>query len=226
MKIEIEILKSYLEFVRKKLYEPLEAYRQTLSPIFNVYSYMLQSQTGPYEKLEKEINEKYRLYEEKCHKRISQLEKNIYSSKLSQIRLNEKSLTIVLHEAAKLAKHYYEEVILKYNDKSSTQMFMKKCLEENDWTAFAGQLLEAIFGEGILVPLEETHDFFNLEIDHLNLSKYTAMIASSEIRDDLDLARIKYSPQSESVSISIPERDLSLFKTKNEYLTLVPERQD
>jgi len=150
--------------------------------------------------------------------------KKIYSSKLSQIRLNEKSLAIVLHEATKLVKHYYEEVILKYNNESSKQMFMKKCIEENDWTAFAGQLLEAIFGDGILVPLEETHDFFNLEIDHLNLNKYTAMIANSEIRDDLDLAKIKYSPKSESVSINIPECDLSMFSTKNEYLSFVPER--
>ncbi len=75
----------------------------------------------------------------------------------------------------------------------------------------AGIKLEKIFGKGFLQPLEETDNFFHLEIEHLDLKKYSLMIANSELRDDLDLAATVYDPEVDSVAIKMPEIDTAAF---------------
>ncbi len=52
--------------------------------------------------------------------------------------------------------------------------------------------MEKIFAVGFLTPLENTDTIFKLDVKHLNLFKYTAMIANSESRLDSDLAMARY----------------------------------
>ncbi len=66
--------------------------------------------------------------------------------------------------------------------------------------------LEEIFGKGFLQPLEETDNYFHLEIKHLDLKKYSSMIANSELRDDLDAVTTIYNPKlSGIIAIKMPE---------------------
>jgi hypothetical protein len=223
--IELEIIRSYFEFVKQKLNEPLEIYKKIFCPMFKPYSFQLDTLSGPYEKLNKEIEIYNKEYEKICNERINVLQKTIINSKISHVRLNENSLKIVLHQSSKIVKFYYENVILKYKKESVKKFFEDKSIDENDWTALTGYVLENLFGSGILTPLEETfEDSFNLEVDHLNLLKYSQMIANSEIRDDLDVVITNYTLDKESVSISIPEISNLMFKPNENYLNLYPNR--
>ena len=88
--------------------------------------------------------------------------------------------------------------------------------DDTDWVTFAGVFLEDIFGAGILSPLEESHDVFNLKVDHLNLGKYTSMIADSQLRDDLDVVLTTYAPEKKNFGVNIPEGSFeSVFHPAN-----------
>ena len=60
--------------------------------------------------------------------------------------------------------------------------------------------------------MEETHCYFSLDVNHLNLEKYARMIAESELRDDLDCVLAKYNPQRGHTPIPLPgEENLQLL---------------
>ncbi len=40
----------------------------------------------------------------------------------------------------------------------------------NIYLAYTGKVLEEIFGTGILTPLEESDDYFSLEVTHLTFN--------------------------------------------------------
>ena len=97
---------------------------------------------------------------------------------------------------------------------------MKNCFNKSIlilflFLVYTGIYLERLFGTGFLTPLENTDTVFQLEINHLNLSKYTSMITKSELRDDLDLAVSKYNPKSGHYIISMPNFDEKMFDVKN-----------
>ena len=71
------------------------------------------------------------------------------------------------------------------------------------WMAYTGLLFEKFFGPGVLTPLEDTDDCFELKVDHLNLT--TKMINASKLRADLDKLFERYSPKSKFVTVNIPE---------------------
>lgn len=77
--------------------------------------------------------------------------------------------------------------------------------------ALTGIVLENVFGSGFLTPLENTDAVFNLEVNHLTLSKYTSMIAEANLRDDLDLVYTRYSPKKNHLLIGLPKFDNKLF---------------
>lgn len=54
---------------------------------------------------------------------------------------------------------------------------------------------------------------FQLDIKHLNLSKYTSMIARSELRDDLDSVTVNYSPKEINIEIKMPALDFDWFRS-------------
>jgi len=212
IKIEIEILDSFIEYIGKRLRAPLETYQKLFDPIFGNYSYELAKHSpGPYKDLSSEIELQYKKYDEIYQHRLNKLKKQINSQDLSKARLSQSNLEIVLHETTKIVQFYYESSILKYRGQSSDEMFKQLELEDNDWKQIAGKVLEEIFGTGILVPVEESDDYFNLEIKHLNLEKYAEMIANSKLNDDLDDLNTRYFPKSESLDIKIPENNMGMF---------------
>ena len=219
MQIELEILTEYLSSIRTRLNEPLQDYKSVFDQIFQKrYSYSFSSYEGPYKQLETETNEIYNQFLERSHQRTHQLYKILADSshRLQNVRLSEENLNLVLQKGADIVREHYENLILKYANKSSQKMFDDASIRVNDWRAFAGLKLETIFGEGILTPLEESHNFFNLEVNHLNLKKYTKMIADSKLRDDLDLVRTDYKPKSEYLSVELPRRGILMFEHLND----------
>ncbi len=76
--------------------------------------------------------------------------------------------------------------------------------------------MEKIFAGGFLTPLEHTDTVFQLDINHLNLAKYSSMIANSELRDDLDLAIARYNPKSGHFIISMPNMSEDLYHASND----------
>lgn len=218
--IETKILNAYLNFIRDKLNEPLETYKEKLSPIFNEYSFELTTFKGPYKDVMTKTNEYIASYEKICREKLDKLERSLNKRKLKDVRMSHKNLNIFLNEAVRIVQFNYENIINKYKKATVEDLFNEAHLESNDWQTFTGHIVEEIFGAGILTPLEDTHESFNLEVDHLNLSKYTEMIATSELRDDLDLVMINYKPDSNHVSVRIPEEKCSLFQASSIYYDL------
>ena len=79
----------------------------------------------------------------------------------------------------------------------------------------AQKYLERIFVAGILTPIENVDCFFSLEVNHLNLAKYTSMIAHSNLRDDLDVVSKVHNPERVHITINMPEENVNLFWTEN-----------
>jgi hypothetical protein len=120
-------------------------------------------------------------------------------------------LKILLSKATEIVRNEYTKSILKYQKKTVGELFKEKELCENDWAMFTGIILEEIFGEGFLCPLEETDHFFNLDVNHLNLTKYSSMIANAQLHDDLDLVDVRYNPKSSRIQIETPHQDVDTF---------------
>jgi hypothetical protein len=99
--------------------------------------------------------------------------------------LSEKHLQIVLCEGTKIVQKHYEESILKYLNKSKKNFFIDKHLDEDDWQSkefmlriyyifsnshfwklkeITEEILQSLFGVGILEPLETTDQYFKLEV--------------------------------------------------------------
>ena len=97
----------------------------------------------------------------------------------------EKHLQIVLCEGTKIVQKHYEESILKYLNKSKKNFFIDKHLDEDDWQSkefisriiiyflnhifwklkeITEEILQSLFGVGILEPLETTDQYFKLEV--------------------------------------------------------------
>ncbi len=211
--IDSQIADAFLEYIRGRLFEPLEVYKNVLIPICEPYSFGFSSNGDAYQRLSNEISELYekflRLYEERT--------KNIQFYRTNEkVRLTKENLQIVLLEGTELVKLNYEHVIQRYKNDGCEKLFKAACVDNYDWTAYTGVLLERIFGVGILTPIEDTDDCFDLKVDHLNLAKYTKMINESKLRDDLDKVFERYSPKSKFVSINIPEKSFGhIFDTTN-----------
>jgi hypothetical protein len=124
---------------------------------------------------------------------------------------------MLLNKATEIVRTEYTASILKYQKKTISELFKEKEIDDIDWTIFTGILLEEIFHTGFLIPLEDTDNFFNLDVNHLNLTKYTSMMANSELRDDLDLVMARYNPKSGRIQISIPRESPEIFDPKANY---------
>ena len=103
-------------------------------------------------------------YRREYQRRLDKI--NISSIPLNAVRLNEKNLGIVIHEARQVLQFYFENVVLKYRGVSVEDLFREANIDGDDWTQYTGSVLEIIFGHGILTPLEDSHDIFNLDVDH------------------------------------------------------------
>ncbi|RNA21147.1 hypothetical protein BpHYR1_011891 [Brachionus plicatilis] len=199
--LEIKIINSYLKNIYGILEQPKNDFKKLFDQLFKKYSLELNSSLEPYSSVSENVSKNVKKYEKEANKRLSHLNKIIKNHQSSKIRLSEKDLKIVVLEAAKIIKKHYLDSILNFMNKKPHALFVENNLRDDDWKGLAEIELETLFGKGFLCPLEETDYYFSLSIDHLNLAKYTDMLASSEIRDDLEKVNIKYTPKSEILTI-------------------------
>lgn len=232
MNVEKKILKSYIEHMRRRIEEPLSLYKKIFTPMFEAFGYSSVSESSrakPYTALSSEVRNYYENYIKVYNERM----KSVSWNRIPKARLTDENLRIVLSKTTQIVKHYYENFIFKYDNVTRGEFFEKECnmpvLNNNDtdWVTFAGVFLEDIFGAGILSPLEESHDVFNLKVDHLDLGKYTRMIADSQLRDDLDVVLATYAPEKKNFAVHIPEESYeSVFSPANRvgYRSNYPDR--
>lgn len=224
--IEKKILSSYASFISDKLDEPVDTYHKVFEPLMAPYGYRFGS-CEEVNKLRSDISLHYQKYQKINSEKLQALNLNLFNKGLGKIRLSENDLRVVQHEATRLVKFNYENVILKYNGQTSKEMLEKISLRKNDWSGFTGRILEEIFGVGIMKPLEEMHEVFELKVDHLNLVKYTNMIAKSQIRDDLDVVMTKYNPEVDKVRVEIHEQSvMETFRIKKEARDFIGSRKN
>ena len=76
-------------------------------------------------------------------------------------------------------------MILKKNTHNA--VIVRRNLETNDWKGLAGRIYSEIFSPCFLTPLEPTDCGFRLEVQHVNLTKYAAMIDAEQPNDDMDM---------------------------------------
>ena len=70
---------------------------------------------------------------------------------------------------------------------TTTSTSTRRNLETNDWKGLAGRIYSEIFSPCFLTPLESTDYGFRLEVQHVNLTKYAAMIDAEPPNDDVDM---------------------------------------
>lgn len=224
--IELKVLDAYISYIEKKLNEPLELYRKFFSNLFEPYSYTLNesnnmnNQTSRvYEDLRWNVSKYLKIFRGEYDRRQKILSKRQLSyNDLSKIRLTEQELKILLVGSSQIIKKYYTEYILKYENKSTKDLFQENMLLEDDWISFSGSVLEKIFSIGIMTPLEKTDLYFSLKVDHLNLAKYTEMISTSNLRDDLESYFVNYNPKKNNLSFDMPQLAIQTFNPVHYHL--------
>ena len=210
LNVEKRILNSYFEYIKKRISEPIDLYDQVFRPIVEVYGYSsLDQKSKPFKVLYDETMKHLAKYE--CVYEQRNLRLNCASYTPNRARLSEENLKVVLNQATQIIKQNYEHIIFKYDDMTRERFFELQNMsvlnkDESDWVLYAGEFLESIFGAGVLKPIEEIDDVFDLKVDHLNLGKYARMVAESELRDDLDVVLGRYVAEREHVTVDIPEK--------------------
>jgi hypothetical protein len=171
--LEQRHIDAYLVYITTTLKDPVNQYKSFFDPIFELYSFQLVPQSGSlYNDLNKDINKNIELYQKEINKRYSILSTIKSNLSVSSVRFTEKNLKILLNEATVLVENYYEKLILKYLDKTKDNFLNDiTVISEKNWRAFTTTILEEIFGVGVLTPLENHDDFFNLNVSYFNLKR-------------------------------------------------------
>jgi hypothetical protein len=217
-KIEQNMINSYVSHVSDLIEKPLKDYELFFNGIFNPFSYQLDTNIlSNYTKMRaKHLNWK-KTYENIASKRISILENAISDSNLHTIRLKSSDLAILIAKTSKLLKKHTENFILPYRGLSNKEFFDELKIDENDWQTYSEKFLEDIFGDGILTPIEDTDVYFSLHVNHLDLTRYTEMIAKAEPRDDFDSIKLDYKPESKFLNIVEPNQEMKIFNPSYDY---------
>lgn len=217
-KIEQNMLNSYVNHVCGLIQKPLEDYELFFNRMLIPFSYTLDTNVqSTYAKMRAKHLNWVNIYEQIASKRKSILQSALSHTSLQSIRLKSNDLTTIISKTADILKKQTENFILPYRGISTKKFFDELKLDENDWQTYSEIFLEDIFGEGILTPIEETDIYFSLDVNHLNLTRYTEMIAKAEPRDDLDSFRQDYKPESKFLNITEPREEPKLFDPSYDY---------
>ncbi|CAG5132948.1 unnamed protein product, partial [Candidula unifasciata] len=189
--------------------EPIETYQKLVEQCFKPFSAAL-SERGVYLDLCQETAEYVKILNAKVSQREVKLYTGLNPDLQRRIKLPESDLKLTLVYAAKILEEFYPEHIIKPSGLTEEQFWESKDLEFRDWKGFAAKKLKEIFTPAFLVPLEETDNYFQLKVKHLNIKRYTEMLSSANFHDDLDLVVELHTPEGD-VSIQAPYLDVTYF---------------
>ncbi|XP_056019360.1 uncharacterized protein LOC125672084 isoform X3 [Ostrea edulis] len=208
-KMELDELDIWRKNMEKKIESPTEKYQKFVDQCFGPFSAGLVA-TGVYSHLQRETQSLQKDLMVKVREREGKLYTGLMSNNSDKIKLPERELKITILQGAKMVEKFYMERVLPQINLTEEYFWERKMLEYRDWRGLTSKLFAEAFSKAFLIPLDESDNFFRLEVKHLNLSRYTDMLASGNCRDDLDLVTEVHSPNGDMVARA-PSLDLNYF---------------
>ncbi|CAL1542802.1 unnamed protein product [Lymnaea stagnalis] len=208
-RVEHDELEAWKKQVLTVLEQPQEAYRNFVDQCFKPFSATLTEQ-GVYLRLCKELSQ----YTSELNTKVSEREIKLYTGLnpdlQRRIKLPETDLKLTISYSARLLEEFYPEHVIIRTGLTEEQFWEKLDLEFRDWRGFAAKKLKEIFSSTFLVPLEETDNFFQLKVNHVNMKRYTEMLSSANFHDDLDIVVELHTPEGE-VNVQSPNLEVAFF---------------
>ncbi|XP_052685923.1 uncharacterized protein LOC128165435 isoform X5 [Crassostrea angulata] len=192
-KMELDELEVWRKNLETKIEIPTEKYKKFVDQCFGPFSAGLVSD-GVYSRLLKETQSLQKDLMVKVREREAKLNTGLMSNNSDKIKLPERELKITILQGAKMLEKFYVERIFPLLNMTEEEFWERKLLELRDWRGLTSKKFSEIFSKAFLIPLDESDNFFRLEVKHLNLRRYAAMLDSADIRDDLDLVTEVHSP--------------------------------
>ncbi|XP_022314520.2 uncharacterized protein LOC111119021 isoform X2 [Crassostrea virginica] len=208
-KMELDELEVWRKNLEKKIEIPTEKYKKFVNQCFGPFSAGLVSD-GVYSRLLKETQSLQKDLMVKVNEREARLNTGLMSNNSDKIKLPERELKITILQGAKMLEKFYTERVFPLINMTEEEFWEMKMLEFRDWRGLASKKFSEIFSKAFLIPLDGTDNLFRLEVKHLNLSRYTRMLASGNYRDDLDLVTEVHSPNGDVVARA-PSLDQNYF---------------
>ncbi|GFN98376.1 hypothetical protein PoB_002488200 [Plakobranchus ocellatus] len=192
---------------------PSEA-KQFVEQCFHPFSGELKEQ-GVYKRLCQETAN----YVSQLRDKVSQREVKLYTGLSGdlqrRIKLPETDLKLTIVQTAQLLEGFYPKHVIPRLAVSEEQFWDDLDLEFRDWRGFAMKKLKDIFSPTFLVPLEQTDNFFQLKVNHINIQRYADMLATVDFHDDLDIVLELHTPEGD-ISVQAPTLDVQHFDPKKQ----------
>ncbi|MFA6092670.1 MAG: hypothetical protein WCU88_06570 [Elusimicrobiota bacterium] len=109
-----------------------------------------------------------------------------------RVKLAAREYEPTLQKAVVLTKNFHEKLFKDSGwDADKVRAFWKQSgLAQNDWEGLARTRLEGIFGESVLLPLEETDKDLKIEVQAPGLGDFAAAIAKGILPEDAAAVRL------------------------------------
>ncbi|CAD5123849.1 DgyrCDS12155 [Dimorphilus gyrociliatus] len=212
-KVELNI---WRDNVRKVIDIPLQAYRNYFGDLLAPFDCSIkESPNGVYSFIRKENRDLHSKLDSIYREQQSKL--SVMNSSMN-IRLPVKELTIAVDASSRLIEQFVESRIYKLlNTSEEIDSYWKKwSLIQNDWPGLTMGILKTVFGSEISIPLEKSDEFFQLEVQELNVARYVNMLESGDWKEDMQTIGHLYSQRhdviSECVPVTLPE---SIFDVRD-----------
>ncbi|KAL3877445.1 hypothetical protein ACJMK2_035151 [Sinanodonta woodiana] len=208
-RMELDELEVFRVNTVKQIEQPVQEYRSFVSSCFKPFSAGLITE-GVFNRLKEETAEYDTHLTQKVNEKANVLRISLHPEVQGKIKLPERELKITILQTAKMLEKFYPDHVIKPSGVKEEDFWEDKLLEYKDWRGLASRMLSEIFSPSFLVPLEETDTHFQLQVNHLNLKKYVAMLNSTDFQDDLDLVTEIHTPQGD-VQARAPHLDAAYF---------------
>ncbi|RUS83688.1 hypothetical protein EGW08_008536, partial [Elysia chlorotica] len=206
---EHDELMAWQKNVMAVIEAPRDTYRRFVEQCFQPFSGVLSEQ-GVYKQLCQETAN----YVSQLRDKVSQREVNLYTGLNGdlqrRIKLPESDLKLTILQTAQVLENFYPKQVIPRLGLSEEQFWESLDLEFRDWRGFAMKKLKEIFSPTFLVPLEDTDNFFQLKVNHINVQRYADMLASVDFHDDLDIVLELHTPEGD-IDVQAPSLDVLYF---------------
>ncbi|XP_033755704.1 uncharacterized protein LOC117338457 [Pecten maximus] len=208
-RMELDELEAWKSHVTKVIDLPKEKFSLFVEQCFKPFSADIV-QEGVYKRLCAETSQYLTDLTMKVKNREKNLNTGLHPDIQRRIKLPERELKLSILNAGKMLEKFYTERVFPKLLMPEVEFWEGKGLEYRDWRGLASKKFIEIFSKTFLIPLEDTDNHFELEVNHINMERYIKMVASGDFHDDLDLVTEIHTPSGE-VSAKAPQMDLHFF---------------
>ncbi|XP_059139647.1 uncharacterized protein LOC131927817 [Physella acuta] len=208
-RLEHDELDAWKKQILSVIEQPKEVYKKFVDECFKPFSASI-CEHGVYLQLCKETSQYISDLNIKVAEREVKLYTGLNPDLQRRIKLPEADLKLTVAYTAKLLEEFYYDHVIVRLGLSEEEFWDILELEFRDWRGFAAKKLKEIFASSFMVPLEETDNYFQLKVNHMNMKRYTEMLSSSNFHDDLDLVVELHTPEGD-VNVLPPQLDVVCF---------------